>query len=138
MLYGPYYKFSRVVTTLTIILGTPINIESNAFEAKTSLTSIMQNSGYAGMRELSQNTNPINNEKLVREDDRRTRRSQENMENVKKKKIEKLKSQKQFAAKGANLGLYKGSKGKNDESDENIAPSSSYLCSQTFNMSANK
>ena len=126
------------VTTLTIKLGTPINIQSNAFEAKTSLTSIIQNAGYAGLRELSQNTNPINNEKLVREDDRRTRRSQENMTDVKKKKIEKLKSQKQFSSKGANLGLYKGPKGKHDESDENIAPSNSFLCSQTSNMSVNK
>ena len=135
---GHVLSFRIRVTTLTIKLGTPINIESNAFEAKTSLTSIIQNSGYAGLRELSQNTNPINNEKLVREDDRRTRRSQENMENVKKKKIEKLKSQKQFSSKGANLGLYKGPKGKHDESDENIAPSNSYLCSQPSNMSANK
>ena len=53
----------------------------------------------------------------------------------KKKKIEKLKAQKQFSRKGPNLGLYKGQKGSHDPSDENIAPSNSYLCSQTSNMS---
>ena len=109
-----------------------------AFEAKTSLTSIIQNSGYAGLRELSQNTNPINTEKLVKDNDRRTRRSRDNMTKVKQKKLEKLKSQKQFSSKGANLGLYKGRKGKNNPSDENIAPSESFLCSQTSNMSVNK
>ena len=87
---------------------------------------------------MSQNTNPINNDKLTHEDGRRTRRSQDNMLNVKKKKIEKLKSQKQFAQKGANLGLYKGRKGKQASPDENIAPSDTFLCSQTSNMSINK
>ena len=67
-----------------------------------------------------------------------TRRSRDNMTEVKKKKIEKLKSQKQFSSKGANLGLYKGQKGKNTPSDENIPPSDSFLCSQTSNMSVNK
>ena len=87
---------------------------------------------------MSQNTNPINNEKLAHEDGRRTRRSQDNMINVKKKKIEKLKSQKQFAKKGTDLGLYKGRKGKEVSPDENIAPSDTYLCSQTSNMSIHK
>ena len=119
-------------------LGTPINIQSNAFEAKTGLASIIQNAGYSGLRELSQNTNPVNTQKLVKEDDGRTRRSRDNMIESKKKKIEKLKAQKQFSKKGANLGLYKGQKGSHDPADENIAPSSSYLCSQTSNMSLKK
>ena len=119
-------------------LGTPINVLSNSFEAKTSLTSIIQNAGYSGLREISENTNPINTKKLVNEDDRQKRRSQDNMVNVKKKKIEKLKNQKQFAKKGANLGLYKGQKGKTDHPDENLAPSESFLCSQPSKMSTNQ
>ena len=119
-------------------LGTPINIQSNAFEAKTGLASIIQNAGYSGLRELSQNTNPINTQKLVKEDDGRTRRSRDNMIESKKKKIEKLKAQKQFSKKGANLGLYKGQKGKTDDSDENIAPSETFLCSQPTKMSTDK
>ena len=102
------------------------------------MTSIIQNSGYSGLREISQNTNPVNTERLVKEDDRRTRRSQDNMIDAKKKKIEKLKAQKQFSSKGADLGLYKGQKGSQNPSDENIAPSDTYLCSQASNMSIHK
>ena len=126
------------VETLTMSLGTPINVLSNQFEAKTSLTSIIQNAGYSGLREISENTNPVNTKKLVNDDDRQKRRSQDNMVNVKKKKIEKLKNQKQFAKKGSNLGLYKGQKGKTDDSDENIAPSETFLCSQPTKMSTDK
>ena len=102
------------------------------------MTSIIQNSGYSGLREISQNTNPVNTEKLVKEDDRRTRRSQDNMIEAKKKKIQKLKAQKQFSSKGAELGLYKGQKGSQDPSDENLPPSDTYLCSQASNMSIHK
>ena len=80
----------------------------------------------------------MNTERLVKEDDRRTRRSQENMIDAKKKKIQKLKAQKQFSSKGAELGLYKGQKGSQDPSDENMAPSDTYLCSQTSNISIHK
>ena len=60
------------------------------------------------------------------------------MIDAKKKKIEKLKAQKQFSSKGADLGLYKGQKGSQNPSDENIAPSDTYLCSQASNMSIHK
>ena len=103
-----------------------------------ALSSISQNAGHSGLREISENTNPINTQKLVNADDRQKRRSQDNMVNVKKKKIEKLKNQKQFAKKGSTLGLYKGQKGKTDDLDENKAPSETFLCSQPSKMSTNK
>ena len=87
------------------------------------------------MRELSQNTNPLNTEVLVKNDDKRTRRSRDKMVYKKKKDIQRLKNQKQFSSKGKNLANYKGSAGTQDE---NETPSKSYLCSQPLNMSINK
>ena len=117
------------------MLGTPINVTSDSFEAKMALSSITQNAGYSGLREISANTNPGNNEALVKIDDTRTRRSRDNMVEVKKKKVEKLRKQKQFTSKGANLSTYRGSKG---DDSQNIAPSKSFLCSDTQNLSINK
>ena len=100
-----------------------------------SLSSITQNAGFSGLREISRNTNPGNNESLVKTDDNRTRRSRDNMVEVKKKKVQKLKNQKQFTSKGAGLSTYKGSKG---DDSQNIAPSKSFLCTNTHNLSLNK
>ena len=51
---------------------------SDSFEAKMALSSITQNAGFSGLREISANTNPGNNEALVKIDDTRTRRSPNN------------------------------------------------------------
>ena len=111
-----------------------MNPLSNAFESKTSLCSIIQNSGYAGLREISQNTNPVNTEVLVKNDEKRTRRSRDKIVDSKKKYVRKLKNQKQFSSKGKSLATYKGSAGTQDE---NETPSKSFLCSQAANMSLN-
>ena len=100
-----------------------------------ALSSITQNAGYSGLREISANTNPGNDEALIKRDDTRTRRSRDNMVEVKKKKVEKLKKQKQFTSKGGNLSTYRGSKG---DDSQNIAPSKSFLCTDTQNLSINK
>ena len=96
-----------------------------------ALSSIVQNAGYSGLREISKNTNPANTECLVKSDDTRTRRSRDNMVEVKKKKIQKLKNQKQFSS----LSTYRGGKGTDNE---NVAPSKSFLCTEPHNMSLNK
>ena len=111
-----------------------MNPLSNAFESKTSLCSIIQNSGYAGLREISKHTNPVNTKVLVKNDDKRTRRSREKIVDAKKKYVQKLKNQKQFTSKGKSLAYYKGSAGTQDE---NETPSKSFLCSQAANMSIN-
>ena len=116
------------------LLGDPINIESNQFEAKLALSSITQNAGYSGLRELSQSTNPENTNKLVKTDDDRTRRSRDNMDEVKKKKVQKLKQQKQYSS-AAGLSKYKGAKG-NDK--ENTVPSKSFLCTKAKRLSLDK
>ena len=96
-----------------------------------ALSSISQNAGHSGLREISENTNPANTDALVKSDDTRTRRSRDNMVAVKKKKVEKLKKQKQFTSKKGGLATYKGGKADNSE---NIAPSKSFLCSKTSNL----
>ena len=118
------------------LLGTPINIQTDSFEAKMSQGSIMQNIGYEGLiTEFSQGTNPINQQSLIAKDSKRTRRSQDKMTEVKKKKIEKIKNQKQFNSKGASLSKYRG---QTNENDENKPPSADFLCSKTLNMSLKK
>ena len=133
-------NFYYVIITSSFLLsfiieyiGTPVHPLTNSFESKASLCSIIQNTGYAGLRELSQNTNPVNTELLVRNDDKRTRRSREKIVETKKKNVQRLRNQKQFASKGKNLATYKGAAGA--EKDENEAPSKSFLCSQASNMS---
>ena len=121
------------------LLGTPINITTDSFEAKMSQGSIMQNIGYDGLvTELSQGTNPVNQQSLIAKDSKRTRRSRENMTEVKKKKVEKIKKQKQFSSKGATLSQYRGPSSQNDENDENKPPSADFLCSKTLNLSLKK
>ena len=118
------------------LLGTPINIQTDSFEAKMSQGSIMQNIGYDGLvTELSQGTNSINQQSLIAKDSKRTRRSQDKMTDVKKKKVEKIKQQKQFSSKGASLSKYRG---QSNENDENKPPSADFLCSKTLNMSLKK
>ena len=115
------------------LLGTPINIQTDSFEAKMSQGSIMQNIGYDGLvTELSQGTNTTNQQSLIAKDSKRTRRSQDKMTDVKKKKIEKIKQQKQFSSKGASLSKYRG---QSNENDENKPPSADFLCTKTLNMS---
>ena len=118
------------------LLGTPINIQTDSFEAKMSQGSIMQNIGYDGLvTEFSQGTNPTNQQSLIAKDSKRTRRSQDKMTDVKKKKIEKIKQQKQFSSKGASLSKYRG---QSNENDENKPPSADFLCTKTLNMSLKK
>ena len=120
-------------------LGTPINVQTDSFEAKMSQGSIIQNIGYDGLvTELSQATNLVNQQSLIAKDSKRTRRSQDKMTEVKKKKVEKIKQQKQFSSKGAALSQYRGRSGQNDENDENKPPSADFLCSKTLNMSLKK
>ena len=96
----------------------------------------MQNIGYDGLvTELSQGTNPTNQQSLIAKDSKRTRRSQDKMTDVKKKKIEKIKQQKQFSSKGASLSKYRG---QSNENDENKPPSADFLCTKTLNMSLKK
>ena len=96
----------------------------------------MQNIGYEGLvQELSQGTNPVNQNSLIAKDTKRTRRSQDKMTEVKKKKIEKVKQQKQFNTKGSSLSSYRG---KSSQNDENKAPSADFLCSKTLNMKLEK
>ena len=118
------------------MIGTPINILSNSFEAKMSQGSIMQNIGYGGMlTELSQETSNVNLQSLISKDDKRTRRSQDKMKEVKIKRVEKLKKQKQFSAKGSGLTKYRGDSG---QIDENTPPSKDFLCSKTEKMNLKK
>ena len=100
-----------------------------------ALSSIIQNAGNSGLREISDNTNPANTQSLVKSDDTRTRRTRDNIVEVKKKKIQKLKKQKQLSSKGAGLSTYRGKKGNDDE---NTAPSNSFLCTEAHNLSLNK
>ena len=114
------------------VIGTPINILTNSFEAKMAQGSIMQSVGYEGMMsELSQGTSHMNQQSLISKDNKRTRRSQENMTEVKIKKVERLKNQKQFNSKGAGLSQYRG---KSGQFDENTPPSADFLCSKTEKM----
>ena len=110
-------------------------MQSNLFEAQMALSSITQNAGFSGLREISENTNPGATDSLVKTDDTRTRRSRDNMVEVKKKKVQKLRNQKQFTSKGASLSTYKGSKG---DDSENVAPSKTFLCTKTHDLSINK
>ena len=121
------------MTSFDLDLGDPINIESNHFEAKLALASITHNAGYSGLRELSQNTNPVATSSLVKRDDDRTRRSRDNMVETKKRKIQKLKNQKQFTSKAAGLSTYKGDKAV--ENTENTAPSKTFLCTKARKLS---
>jgi len=118
--------------TFICIIGDPINIESNQFEAKLALSSITQNAGYSGLREFSQDTNPVNTNALVKADDNRTRRSRDNMDEVKKQKVQKLKKQKQYSSAAKGLSTYKGKKG--DDKDK-TTPSKSFLCTKAKKLS---
>ena len=119
-----------------LLLGTPINIQTQSFEAKMAQASIMQSVGYEGMiTELSQGTSSLNQQSLISKDSKRTRRSQEQMPEVKKKKIQRLKNQKQYSKKGAGLSKYRGNSGENDE---NKPPSADFLCSQTQKLKLEK
>ena len=116
-----------------ILSGTPINVESNHFEAKMAMASIQQNVGYSGMlQEISPNTSLVNSQTLVNSDMTRTRRSQENMPKVKKNRLQKVYQQKQY--QGKSLTQYRGKK----KQDENETPSESFLCSETKNMALKK
>ena len=121
--------------TLNWLLGEPINIESNQFEAKLALASITQNAGFSGLRDFSQDTNPENTKALVKTDDNRTRRSRDNMDEVKKQKVQKLKKQKQYSSATTGLSTYKGAKGVDKE---NTAPSKTYLCTKAKRLSLDK
>ena len=115
------------------MVGTPINITTDSFEAKMSQGSIMQSIGYEGMlTELSQGTSKANLQSLISKDNKRTRRSREKMTEVKIKKVEKLKKQKQFNSKGSTLTKYRGKSGQNDE---NKPPSADFLCTKAKKMS---
>ena len=75
------------------LLGTPINIQTDLFEAKMSQGSIMQNIGYEGLiTEFSQGTNPINQQSLIAKDSKRTWRSLDKMTDVKKKRKSRIKN----------------------------------------------
>ena len=124
------------MTSFDLDLGDPINIESNRFEASLALGSIIQNAGYSGLRELSQNTNPIATNSLVKRDDDRTRRSRDNIIDNKKKKVEKLKNQKQFTSYTAGLSTYKGKKAV--DNTENTPPSKAFLCTKARKLSLDK
>ena len=124
------------MTSFDLDLGDPINIESNRFEASLALGSITQNAGYSGLRELSQNTNPIATKSLVKRDDDRTRRSRDKIVDNKKKKVEKLKNQKQFTSKTAGLSTYKGNKAV--DNTENTPPSKAFLCTKPRKLSLDK
>ena len=102
-----------------------------------AMCSITQNAGYDGLlREVSANTSSLNSQTLSNSDEKRKRRSQENMNDTKKKRLQKVYSQKQYQSdKTKNLTKYRGKKLANDE---NIAPSDSFLCSQTKKMSLKK
>ena len=51
---------------ITHELGTPINVRSNAFEARLSLAAIIQNCGFGELySEFSPDTNPMNTSKIV-------------------------------------------------------------------------
>lgn len=76
---------------------------TNSFESKASLCSIIQNTGYAGLRELSQNTNPVNTELLVRNDGKRTRRSREKIVDTKKKNAP---SKSFLCSKASNMSIH--------------------------------
>ena len=130
---GILSEFWPFLTSFDLDLGDPINIESNHFEAKLALASITHNAGYSGLRELSQNTNPVATSTLVKRDDDRTRRSRDNMVETKKKKIQKLKNQKQFTSKAAGLSTYKGDKAT--ANTENTAPSKTFLCTKARKLS---
>ena len=117
------------------ISGDPINIESNQFEAKLGLGSIIQNAGFSGIRDLSQNTNPENTAALLKTDENRTRRSRDNMDEVKKQKVQKLKKQKQYSSSTTGLSTYKGGKGNDDK---NTAPSKTFLCTKAKSLSLDK
>ena len=101
-----------------------------------ALSSITQNAGHSGLRELSQGTNPVNTKSLVKRDDDRTRRSKDNMTDVKKKKVQKLRSQKQYNSKTAGLSTYRGNKA--DENSQNVPPSKSFLCTEARKLSLDK
>ena len=100
-----------------------------------AMSSITQNVGHSGLiQEVSSSTSSLNSQSLVKADDNRKRRSQENMVETKKNRLQKVYRQDQYqAAKG--LTKYRGKKVQNDE---NIAPSESFLCSETKNMSLKK
>ena len=94
-----------------------------------AMGSIQQNVGYSGMlHEISPNTSSVNSKTLVNSDNTRTRRSRENMIQVKQNRLKKIYGQEQY--KGAGLTQYRG-KAKNNE---NVAPSASFLCSETKNL----
>ena len=119
---------------MTSYSGTPINIRSDHFEAKMAMGCMQQNVGYSGMlEEISPNTSLVNSQTLVKADDTRTRRSQENMTQVKQKRLQKVYNQKQYQGKG--LTPYHG---KRKPTDENEAPSTTFLCSKTQNMALKK
>ena len=83
------------------VLGTPINIQTQSFEAKMAQASIMQSVGYEGMiTELSQGTSSLNQQSLISKDSKRTRRSQEQMPEVKKKKFKDSKIKSNTAKRG--------------------------------------
>ena len=124
------------LTSFDLDLGDPINIESNHFEAKLALASITHNAGYSGLRELSQDTNPVATSSLVKRDDDRTRRSRDNMVENKKKKIQKLRNQKQFSSKTPELSTYKGDKAADNA--QNTAPSKAFLCTKAKKLSLDK
>ena len=44
-------------------------MQSNLFEAQMALSSITQNAGFSGLREISENTNPGATESLIKTDD---------------------------------------------------------------------
>ena len=84
-----------------LLLGTPINIQTQSFEAKMAQASIMQSVGYEGMiTELSQGTSSLNQQSLISKDSKRTRRSQEQMPEVKKKKFKDSKIKSNTAKRG--------------------------------------
>ena len=98
-----------------------------------SMASIQQNIGYDGMlQEVSPNTTSVNSQTLSKKDDTQRRRSQENMSKNKEKRQQKLYNQEQY--KGQNLTTYRGKR----KTDENIAPSDSFLCSKTKNLALKK
>ena len=106
---------------------------SDQFEAKMAMASIQQNIGYSGMlKEISPNTSSLNAQTIIKSDQTRTRRSQENMQKTKQNRLQKVYAQEQY--KGKSLTPYRGKR----KSDENVAPSESFLCSATKNMALKK